>query len=203
MMARMDNPSAPLLIVGVDEVGRGCLAGPVVAAAVVLARPLDGLDDSKKLTARRREALVAPIHAASSHLAIGQASPAEIDEINILQATFLAMQRAVQSLGIDPQQAILHIDGNLVPGWCGPGGFRARAIIGGDGTDPAISAASIIAKQFRDHLMADLDAQYPGYGLAKHMGYGTAQHLKALGKMGPSPIHRMSFAPVRLASGNA
>lgn len=179
---------------GVDEVGRGPLAGPVVAAAVILdpARPIAGLADSKKLTARRREALAAEIRDKSLAWSLGRAEVAEIDTLNILHASLLAMRRAVEGLAMVPAEAL--VDGNRIP----PGlACAARAIVGGDASEPAISAASIIAKVARDAEMVALDAQYPGYGLAGHKGYPTRAHLDALQLLGVSPTHRRSFAPVR------
>ncbi len=181
------------LVCGVDEVGRGPLAGPVVAAAVILdpARPIDGLADSKKLSEKRRETLYETIRERALSWSIGRAEVAEIDTINILQASLLAMQRAVAGLSIAPHQAL--VDGNRVPQLqC-----DARAIIGGDACEPCISAASIIAKVTRDREMIALDARYPGYGLARHKGYPTRQHLESLEVLGVSEIHRRSFAPVR------
>lgn len=180
-------------IAGVDEVGRGPLAGPVVAAAVVLdpARPIDGLRDSKQLTPRRREALALEIRTAAVCWAIGRAEVEEIDRLNILQATFLAMRRAIGALPRLPARAL--VDGNQRPDL----GCAVEAIVGGDRTIPSISAASIIAKVERDNEMDRLDAEYPGYGLGVHKGYPTAQHLEALRRLGPSAIHRRSFGPVR------
>ena len=181
------------LVCGVDEVGRGPLAGPVVAAAVILdpARPIDGLADSKKLSEKRRETLYETIRERALSWSIGRAEVAEIDTINILQASLLAMQRAVAGLSIAPHQAL--VDGNRVPQLqC-----DTRAIIGGDACEPCISAASIIAKVTRDREMIALDARYPGYGLARHKGYPTRQHLESLEVLGVSEIHRRSFAPVR------
>ena len=182
-----------ILICGVDEVGRGPLAGPVIAAAVILdpARPIAGLDDSKKLSERRREILFEEIRRSAVAWSLGRAEVAEIDAINILQASLLAMQRAVGSLEVTPQHAL--VDGNRLPNLpC-----RARAIVGGDASEPCISAASIVAKVVRDREMVELDARYPGYGLARHKGYPTAAHLAALRELGVAPIHRRSFAPVR------
>ncbi len=178
------------LIAGVDEAGRGPLAGPVVAAAVILgAVPIIGLDDSKKLSAKRRAVLEAEI-LASCRVGIGMASPAEIDEINILQATFLAMTRAVEALELTPANIL--VDGNRLPKWR----YSADAIIGGDAIHPCISAASIIAKEYRDRIMIAADADYPGYGWASNKGYGAAVHMAALKALGPTPLHRRSFAPV-------
>lgn len=182
-----------ILVCGVDEVGRGPLAGPVVAAAVILDpdRPVAGLADSKKLTERRREQLFEQIRANALAWSLGRAEVAEIDRINILQASLLAMQRAVAGLGRMPQHAL--VDGNRLPALSCP----ARAVVGGDASEPCISAASILAKVVRDREMVQLDAQYPGYGLARHKGYPTRVHLAALETLGVSPIHRRSFAPVR------
>ena len=181
------------LICGVDEVGRGPLAGPVVAAAVILdpARPIDGLADSKKLSERRREILFDEICGRALAWSLGRAEVAEIDAVNILQASLLAMARAVAGLAVAPQHAL--VDGNRLPVLpC-----SARAIVGGDAIEPCISAASIIAKVARDREMVALDARYPGYGLARHKGYPTRVHLEALRELGVSVIHRRSFAPVR------
>ena len=181
------------LVCGVDEVGRGPLAGPVVAAAVILdpKRPIDGLADSKKLSERRREALYETIRERALSWSVGRAEVMEIDTINILQASLLAMQRAVAGLALAPHRAL--VDGNRVPQLkC-----DARAIVGGDVSEPCISAASIIAKVTRDREMVTLDARYPGYGLARHKGYPTRQHLESLMVLGVSVIHRRSFAPVR------
>jgi ribonuclease HII len=180
------------MIAGVDEAGRGPWAGPVVAAAVILQGPVPaGLDDSKKLSARRRQALFDALRASDCRIGVGQASVAEIDALNILQATYLAMTRAVDALGVEP--ALLLVDGNRLPKWRWP----ARAIVGGDGLEPCISAASIIAKVTRDAIMAELDAQHPGYGWAANQGYGTAAHAEALGRLGVTAQHRRSFAPIR------
>ncbi len=185
-------------IAGVDEAGRGPLAGPVVAAAVILP-PLKiflGLNDSKQLTEAQREKLFVEITEHALAFGIGRASVAEIDELNILHATMLAMQRAVAGLAMMPHLAI--IDGNRCPVLpC-----SARAIIRGDETEPAISAASVLAKVTRDREMILLDQQYPQYGFAQHKGYGTKMHLAALKKWGASAIHRRSFAPVRAVMDN-
>ena len=180
-------------VAGVDEVGRGPLAGPVVAAAVILdpERPIEGLADSKKLSEKRRDALDPVIRERALCWALGRAEPEEIDRINILQASLLAMQRAVAALAIRPGLAL--VDGNKAPQLPCP----VRTIVGGDASEPAISAASIIAKVRRDREMAELDARYPGYGLAKHKGYPTRQHLEALQLLGVSEIHRRSFGPVK------
>ncbi len=181
------------MICGVDEAGRGPLAGPVVAAAVILdpARPIVGLADSKKLSAARRERLASEIREKSLAWSIAEATVEEIDAINILQATLLAMQRAVAGLSLIPSEVL--IDGNRCPALDLP----MRAIVGGDATVAAISAASILAKTYRDAGMLELAARHPQYGFARHKGYGTAEHLAALREHGPSPVHRKSFAPVR------
>ena len=180
-------------IAGVDEAGRGPLAGPVVAAAVILdpARPIEGLADSKALSARRRDLLFEQICTHAVAWAVGRAEVAEIDQLNILQASLLAMQRAVAGLSPVPVSAL--VDGNRLPQLPCPG----RAIVGGDAIEPCISAASIVAKVLRDREMVAMDDRYPGYGLARHKGYPTAQHLAALRTLGVSPIHRRSFGPVR------
>lgn len=186
----------PPLIIGIDEVGRGCIAGPVVAAAVVLAAPIAGVRDSKKLSARRRETLDQAIRAGAAHYALGEASIDEIDTLNILQATFLAMRRAVEALGLTPDQAHLRVDGNLLPPWVSEGGWQAQALVGGDDLEPAIAAASILAKVQRDRFMTEQALVFPGYGFEGHKGYGTAAHLAALDRLGVCPLHRRSFAPV-------
>lgn len=180
-------------IAGVDEVGRGPLAGPVVAAAVILDpdRPIDGLRDSKQLTAVRRETLAVQVRERSIAWAIGFCTPAEIDEINILQASMLAMRRAVEALEIAPQ--FVKVDGNRCPELRIP----SEAIIGGDDSEPCISAASIIAKVFRDAEMCRLHEEFPAYGFDRHKGYPTPEHLLALETHGVSRVHRRSFAPVR------
>lgn len=181
------------MICGVDEAGRGPLAGPVVAAAVILdpARPIAGLADSKKLSAKRRELLAAEIRANAVAWSVAEASVDEIDRLNILQATLLAMQRAVAGLRVSPHEVL--IDGNRCPRLNIP----ARAIVAGDATVAEISAASILAKTTRDAGLLDLHAIYPLYGFDRHKGYGTAEHLAALRAYGPTPMHRKSFAPVR------
>lgn len=181
-----------VLLAGVDEVGRGPLAGDVVTAAVILdpARPITGLADSKKLTEKRREALFDEICSKSLAWAFGRATVAEIDELNILQASLLAMRRAVESLAVQPEYVL--VDGNRLPRWP----YRAEAVIKGDSRVPAISAASILAKVQRDREMVLLEQQYPGYGFAEHKGYGTASHLAALERHGVTPLHRRSYAPV-------
>jgi ribonuclease HII len=181
------------LTAGVDEVGRGPLAGPVVAAAVILdgRYNISGLADSKTLRPARREELALEIQRHARAWAIAQAEVEEIDEINILQASLLAMQRAVAALPQAPRLAL--VDGRHAPML----DCAVRTIVGGDGSVGAISAASIIAKVNRDALMGDMDKLYPGYGFAKHKGYGTKQHLSALAKLGPCPIHRRTFSPVK------
>lgn len=186
-------------VAGVDEVGRGPLAGPVVTAAVILDpdRPIDGLADSKALTPRRRAYLAEVIREQALGWSLGRAEVAEIDSLNILQATLLAMRRAVLGLG-EPPDGVL-VDGNRCPELPCP----ARAVVGGDARVPAISAASVLAKVARDAEMVVLDGEYPLYGFARHKGYGTAEHMKALRVHGPCVAHRYSFAPVRRASGSS
>ena len=187
--------SGPGLVAGVDEVGRGPLAGPVVAAAVILdeLKPVKGLRDSKALSARRREALFDQIMARALCVSIAEATPDEIDRLNILQATMLAMQRAVERLRLPPTRVL--VDGNRLP----PLKVPAQAIVKGDAKVLAISAASIVAKVHRDRLCVDLHARFPVYGFDGHKGYPTAEHLLALREHGPCSEHRRSFAPVREA----
>jgi ribonuclease HII len=182
----------PGLMAGVDEAGRGPLAGPVVAAAVILddLNPIKGLNDSKKLTPLRREKLFDEIRAKALCCSVAQASVEEIDRLNILQATLLAMRRAVEGLRLKPAKVL--VDGNRLPVL----DIYAEAIVKGDATVPAISAASILAKVTRDRWCAELDQQYPQYGFAAHKGYGTAEHLEALRAHGACPEHRKTFAPV-------
>ena len=182
-------------VCGADEAGRGPLAGPVVAAAVILdpGRPIDGLRDSKQLAPARRAALEALIRARALAWAIGAASVEEIDRLNILQASLLAMRRAIEAL--DPPAEAALVDGDRLPVLR----IEARAVIGGDALEPAIAAASILAKQHRDRLMAELDRVHPGYGFAEHAGYATPRHLERLRALGPCAAHRRSFAPVREA----
>jgi len=184
------------LVAGVDEAGRGPLAGPVVAAAVILddERPIQGLADSKVLTARARQRLHDEICARALCVEVAWASPQEIDEVNVLQATLRAMSRAVHSLRLKPARVL--VDGNRLPTVAVP----AQAIVKGDALVPAISAASIVAKVRRDAWCMEIHQQYPQYGFATHKGYPTAEHLQALRLHGPSPVHRRSFAPVRLCS---
>lgn len=189
--------AAAPLVAGVDEAGRGPWAGPVTAAAVILdpARPIDGLTDSKKLSEARREALAPLIRTRAAAWCVAHASPEEIDRLNIREATFLAMRRAVAGLSLPPGHVL--VDGNALPKGLP---CAATAIVKGDLTEPAISAASILAKTVRDGLMRELDAAFPAYGFAAHKGYGTAAHAEALATHGPCPHHRMSFAPVRKAA---
>ncbi|WP_200882830.1 ribonuclease HII [Cellvibrio mixtus] len=182
-----------ILLAGCDEVGRGPLAGDVVAAAVILDfdNPISGLDDSKKLTEKKRELLFDEIQLKARSWCIARASVAEIDKINILQASLLAMARAVQGLHIQPEHVL--VDGNKLPKWQ----YQAEAVVKGDSRVAAISAASILAKVTRDREMVLLDKEYPGYGFAEHKGYPTKVHMDALDKLGITPIHRTSYAPVK------
>ncbi len=193
MQLGLDFALVEQLVAGVDEVGRGPLCGPVVTAAVILdpLRPIHGLNDSKKLSEARREALYEEICAKALAWCIARAEVEEIDRLNILGATMLAMQRAVEGLAVMPKLAL--IDGNRCPKLAGP----SAPVIGGDAQVPAIAAASILAKVSRDREMQALDLIYPGYGIAAHKGYPTPVHLEALQRLGPTPIHRRSFAPVR------
>ncbi len=189
------------LLAGVDEAGRGPLAGPVVASAVVLDphAPISGLADSKKLTAKRRDALAIEIREHALAWSVAWADSTEIDAINILAATMLAMRRAVEGLAVTPTRVL--VDGNRLPDLCFERvTIRGEAIIGGDDIVPAISAASIIAKTTRDQMMVELDRIYPNYEFARHKGYGTKIHLDRLNEFGPCCEHRYSFAPVRAAS---
>lgn len=192
---RPPAPASPRLC-GVDEAGRGPLAGCVFAAAVILdpARPVAGLADSKLLAPARRDELAADIRESALAWAVAFATPGEIDEINILRASLVAMSRAVAGLGVDPDEVA--VDGLHVP----PGvAAHCRAIVKGDRLVPAISAASILAKTARDAEMVAMESRFPGYGFARHKGYPTPEHLDALDRLGPCDIHRRSFAPVRLA----
>ncbi|WP_339674419.1 ribonuclease HII [uncultured Zhongshania sp.] len=190
LFAEFDVPD---LTAGVDEVGRGPLCGDVVTAAVILdpENPIVGLNDSKKLTEKRREALFIEIKDKALSYCVARASVAEIDELNILQASLLAMHRAVAGLAVQPEFVL--VDGNKVPNWP----YRAQAVVKGDSRVPAIAAASILAKVTRDREMAEFESVYPGYGIAGHKGYPTKVHLAALQKLGVTPIHRRSYAPVR------
>ena len=180
-------------LAGVDEVGRGPLAGDVVAAAVILdsSRPIAGLRDSKKLSAARREELATMIRGRALCHAVARATVTEIDDMNILQASLLAMRRAVDALNPAPEYVL--VDGNKLPQWP----YASAAVVGGDDRFAEIAAASILAKVTRDSEMLELDQAYPGYGLAQHKGYPTREHLAALQRLGASPIHRRSYAPVR------
>lgn len=182
-----------MLIAGVDEVGRGPLVGAVVTAAVILDpnKPIDGLMDSKKLTEKKREHLYEQIKAHALCYALGRAEVAEIDALNILQATMLAMRRAVLALSVVPDKVL--VDGSRVPELP----MASEAIVKGDMKEACISAASILAKVTRDREMCDLEVQYPGYGFAQHKGYPTKAHLEALAALGATPLHRRSFAPVK------
>ena len=193
MQLGLDFNLVEALVAGVDEVGRGPLCGAVVTAAVILdpGKPILGLNDSKKLSLARREALFDEIQEKALAWCVARAEVAEIDRLNILHATMLAMQRAVEGLQVQPRLAL--IDGNRCPKLAVP----SAPVVKGDSQVPAIAAASILAKVTRDREMQVLDALYPGYGLAGHKGYPTAEHLDALRRLGPTPIHRRSFAPVR------
>jgi ribonuclease HII len=192
-MRLFEDCPLPRLTAGVDEVGRGPLAGPVLAAAVILdpTRPIDGLKDSKQLTPQRREELAGEIRQHALAWAVGRAEVSEIDELNILRASHLAMQRAVAALTVAAE--LVFVDGPMAPSFPVP----VVAVVGGDGLMPAISAASILAKVARDAEMVELARRFPGYGLELHKGYATAGHLEALSRLGPTPLHRQSFAPVR------
>lgn len=182
-----------LLVAGCDEVGRGPLAGDVVAAAVILdpEQSILGLDDSKKLSEKKREQLFGEIQTKAKSWCIARASVAEIDHLNILQASLLAMTRAVQGLHIQPEHVL--VDGNKLPKW----NYAAEAVVKGDSRVAAISAASILAKVTRDREMIALDKVYPGYGFADHKGYPTTVHMAALDKLGVTPIHRTSYGPIK------
>jgi ribonuclease HII len=196
-MQRQLFPGAESLIAGVDEVGRGPLAGPVVAGAVILdpQRPLDGLADSKVLSAKRRAELAGDIEKKAIAWSIAWADAAEIDCLNILQATLLAMRRAIYGLRVRPVR--LEIDGNRLPRLEFYGGqIAGEAIVGGDASNPAISAASIVAKVYRDQMMVRFDQIYPAYGFSKHKGYGTQAHRECIDRHGPCPQHRRSFKPL-------
>jgi ribonuclease HII len=188
----------PGLVAGVDEAGRGPLAGPVVAGAVILdpMRPIEGLADSKVLTESRREALTLEIRSGSLAWGLGWADAAEVDALNVLQATFLAMRRALLALHVPPSHVV--VDGDRCPDLSGlvvP--CSGEAVVRGDATVPCISAASILAKCARDDCLREYDTCYPGYGFAAHKGYSTAAHVEALRRLGASPVHRWSFAPVQ------
>ena len=189
----LSTPAKVEIICGIDEAGRGPLAGPVCAAAVVLdpARPIAGLNDSKQLSEKKRDTLAPLIRENALAWAVGWASVEEIDEYNIRQANFLAMKRAFMGLSLAPTLAL--VDGKDPP----PLSCKVTCIIGGDALEPAISAASILAKTARDAVMVELCAKYPGYGFSQHKGYGSASHIEAIRHLGPSPAHRRTFAPVR------
>lgn len=182
------------LLAGVDEVGRGPLAGDVVTAAVILdsENPIEGLRDSKKISEKKREELFVEIQAKAKSWAIGRCSIKEIDELNILQASLLAMKKAVDALDVCPEYVA--VDGNKLPHWS----YASEAVVKGDDKVAAIAAASILAKVTRDRELVALDAVYPGYGLAKHKGYPTKLHMQALEMFGVTPIHRRSYAPVKV-----
>ena len=191
-MEQWHAPENIKYLAGVDEVGRGPLAGDVVTAAVILPakHSILGLDDSKVLTSHQRDSLYKEIVEQALCYCVGRASVAEIDQYNILQSTMMAMRRAVIGLQIKPD--FVAVDGNRVPQW----EYPSEAVVKGDGRVEVISAASIIAKVVRDREMVAFEAKYPGYGFAKNKGYGTAQHMEALKRLGATPIHRRSFAPV-------
>ncbi|MGJ8664158.1 MAG: ribonuclease HII [Marinicella sp.] len=180
-----------ILMAGVDEAGRGPLAGPVTVAAVILKHDIDGLDDSKKLSEAQRLALELKIKKQALAWSVVHIPVEKIDQINIFQATMLGMQEAVSALSVEPHKVL--VDGNKAPDFA----VAAEAIVGGDGKVAAISAASILAKSARDQLMLDLEAEFPGYGFAQHKGYGTKQHVAAINELGPCKHHRKSFAPVK------
>jgi len=185
-----------LPIAGVDESGRGPLAGPVVAAAVILNEPIDGLNDSKKLSATQRDALSGIIRERAAAWAIAEASVEEIDRLNILNATMLAMRRAIEGLGLRPARVL--VDGNRLPDLTfGEASIDGEAIVGGDAKVASISAASILAKTHRDAMMLTLDQVYPQYGFARHKGYGTREHRANIERHGPCVAHRTSFAPMK------
>jgi ribonuclease HII len=195
--------SPPQMVAGVDEVGRGPLAGPVVAGAVILDphRPVDGLADSKTLSVNRRQQLALEIQQCAIAWSVAWADSAEIDSLNILQASLLAMRRAVFGLWVAP--SFLCVDGNRLPHMQFYGAqIDGDAIVGGDGSHAAISAASIVAKVHRDQMMVKLDAIYPAYGFSRHKGYGTEAHRESLDRVGPCPEHRRSFRPVAIALAN-
>lgn len=181
-----------MITVGIDEVGRGCWAGPLVAGAVVLGAPIAGLRDSKKLSKKRRETLAAQIHAEAVAIGIGWVDAATLDKVGITMAVKMAMQQALQQIQIDYDEVIIDGHFNFLPEVPG-----ARALIKADDTEPSVSAASIVAKVARDNYMAELPTKYAMYEFAKHVGYGTALHLAAIKQHGPSDLHRMSFKPLK------
>lgn len=184
------------LVLGIDEVGRGCWAGPLVAAAVVLASPIEGLRDSKKLSKKRREELAAIVHEQASGVGIGWVTPAEVDELGLTKAVQLAMLRAVKRIACDYDEIIIDGNTNFFNKVVGLKTARIETIIKADDTVPAVSAASIVAKVARDNYMAELAATYPGYGFEAHVGYGTAAHIAALKSLGVSAEHRKSYKPI-------
>ncbi len=190
--------ASDFVVAGVDEAGRGPLAGDVVASAVILRSKVpQGLTDSKRLSEKRRLEYFEQLQDSDCLWALGRASPEEIDELNILNATFLAMTRAVEGLQLCPDLVL--VDGNRLPKWP----FKSKAVVGGDMSEPAISAASILAKVSRDDDMRKAESMYPGYGFASHKGYSTAKHLEALRSRGVTPLHRRSFGPVLKLSASA
>ncbi len=199
MQQRLAFVDGAATVAGVDEAGRGPLAGPVVAAAVVLDdnRPIEGLNDSKLLSERRRVELARTVRLYARAFAVALADPAEIDGVNILQASLLAMERAILRLGVEPD--LVQVDGNQIPRLESATRIMAEPVVRGDQLIPAISAASILAKVCRDRLMLRWHRRYPLYGFDTNKGYPTPAHLAALGRFGPCPIHRRSFAPVRRA----
>jgi len=192
-LAWSDEAPDKSIVAGVDEVGRGPLVGDVVTCAVILdpQNPIDGLNDSKKLSEKRRDALYQEIMEKARCVSVARCTPEEIDELNILQATLVAMTRAVDALSIEP--TFVMVDGNRLPRWK----YTAEAIVQGDGTVAEISAASIVAKVTRDREMTELDRVYPDFGFKAHKGYPTKKHLEALEQFGPTPFHRKSFGPVK------
>lgn len=192
-MNSVELPYTGPLLAGTDEAGRGPLAGDVVAAAVILdpAKPIDGLADSKKLSEKKREYLFAVIQERALSFAIARSSVEEIDQLNILHASMLAMKRAVEALPIQPE--FVAVDGNRLPVWM----YQAQAVVKGDDKVPAIAAASILAKVTRDRDLYQLEQQYPGYGFARHKGYPSKQHMAALQTLGVTPAHRRSYGPVK------
>jgi ribonuclease HII len=185
------------MTVGIDEVGRGCWAGPLVAAAVALSVPIEGLNDSKKLTKKRREILSQQIHKLADSVGIGWVTPAEVDELGLTKAVQLAMLRAMKQIDCDYDEIIIDGSYNFFANVTGLKTANLSAVIKADGTVPAVSAASIVAKVARDAKMVELAAAYPGYGFASHVGYGTAEHIAALKKLGVTDIHRTSYKPIK------
>ncbi len=184
------------VIVGIDEVGRGCWAGPLVAGAVVLSDPIEGLRDSKKLSKKRREQLAATVEVEALDYGLGWVSPDELDQVGLTKAVELAMRRALNGIRVNYQKVIIDGNHNYLPDV-----EFTECLIKADDLVPAVSAASILAKVARDNYMADMSTQYPEYGFDKHVGYGTAQHIKALKEYGVCDIHRKSFAPIRSLTG--